>query len=282
MPSDGRINVDKDETVRILAIETSGRQGSIALALGPTLLEEFVLPVAAKHATGLLPAVDQLFRKYQWAPAQLDQVYVSTGPGSFTGLRIAIAVAKSLAMATGCRLVAVPTLDVVAQNAPAGTNELVVLLDAKRSQVFAARYRRTQDLAPRQFIRTAGPALADPASFVRAALEEATAGGDVPAKVVVLGEGVAYHRAALRSGVDADHELVECDPPVWPGRAAAVHALGWERAQAGAFTPAQELLPVYIRLAEAEELWNKRHGVGGGVNPLETPSKRGAKRPSGG
>ena len=58
--------------------------------------------------------------------------------------------------------------------------------------------------------------------------------------------------------------VVELDRALWPGTAGAVHALGWERAQRGEFTDPALLVPVYIRLPEAEELWNKRHEVGRG------------------
>ncbi|MBK8269571.1 MAG: hypothetical protein IPK83_15225 [Planctomycetes bacterium] len=73
--------------------------------------------------------------------------------------------------------------------------------------------------------------------------------------VAVLGEGVPYHMPALR---DAGVTLLDAE--VWRPRAASVHHMGWQLAQAGRFTPSYELVPFYVRRPEAEELWEKRHG----------------------
>ena len=248
---------------RILALETSGRTGSVALAQGPDLRAEESFAHGMRHAVALMPTVAALCQRVGWQAADIDEVYVSTGPGSFTGLRIAVAVARTLAQALGCRLVAVNTLDAIAANAPADATDVVVVLDAKRSQVFAARYARHSaaadpGAAPMPLAagaaglrRVAGPILTDPTTFVAA----------TPRPVAVMGEGVAYHREALRAGVAADAELRELDAALWTPRAATICRLGWALAQRGSFTPLEELLPVYIRLAEAEELWRKRRGL---------------------
>lgn len=235
---------------RIAAIETSGRIGSVALGLGPALLAEHAFSHTMRHAAELMPTLAELCRQQAWSPAQIDHVYVSTGPGSFTGVRIAISIARALAQSTGCKLVAVPTLDVLAQNAPSEVANLVVLLDAKRGQVFAAHYI----LAPSstnagRFHRVAGPILTAPVPFLQAAT---AAHGPLH----ILGEGIDYHRPAL-----AEVPHIEIDPALWPARAAAVHQLGYALAQQNLFTPRDELLPTYIRLAEAEEVYRKKHGL---------------------
>jgi tRNA threonylcarbamoyladenosine biosynthesis protein TsaB len=178
----------------------------------------------------------------------IEHIYLSTGPGSFTGLRISISVARAMAQAIGCKLVGVSTVDVLAQNAPQHVQNLVVALDAKRSQIFGARYARIDGMA-----RTAGPALVDPREFV----------AGTPRPVAVLGEGVDYHRAALQAGAAPGDDYTELDRPLWTPSALAVHALGWQRAQRGDFDDPAAILPVYIRLAEAEEVWNRKHAAGG-------------------
>ena len=262
---------------RILAIETSGRVGSVALGLGtpgaarPTTVCVEHFAHGMRHAVALMPTIQRLVAQQGWRPADLDDLYVSTGPGSFTGLRIAIAVARALHQALGCRIVAVPTVDVLASNAPADVQNLVIALDAKRGQIFAARYQRAAagglpvahppDVPPVESYgadpgaaaplwRVAGPALVDPAEFVR----------QTPRPVSVLGEGVEYHRPALRAGVDSDSELREIDKTLWPGSAEAVLRLGWLLRDRPA--DPTRLLPVYLRLPEAQELWEKRHGGG--------------------
>src|SRR4051812_14993677 len=127
---------------RALAIETSGRIGSVALIDGDSI-EEAEFPHGLKHAAGLIPLIDRLCRERNLCPTDLSELYVSVGPGSFTGLRIGITLAKTLAFATGAKLLAVPTLRVLAANAPPEARHLVPVLDAKRDQIFTARFERT-------------------------------------------------------------------------------------------------------------------------------------------
>ena len=233
----------------ILALETSSRLGTVGLARGATFLVEQAFSRPMGHAVELLPTIQRLLVQHQLTPQDLGQIYVSTGPGSFTGLRIAITVARTLHQALGCQLIGVPTLDVLALNAPAEVQNLVVLLDAKRQQVFAARYARPTPDSP--LIRTAGPALVDPAQFLR----------DTPRPVAILGEGIDYHRPALLGALEHPADLIELPAALWPPTAAGVHQLGYALAQRNQFTPPAELLPVYIRLAEAEEVYRQRHGL---------------------
>ena len=238
--------------VRIVAIETSGRMGSVAVGFGPQLLAEKQFTAGMNHAIELMPTLRDLTLAQGWQPRQIQHVYLSIGPGSFTGLRIAVMVARSLAQAIGCLVVAVPALDVLAANAPAEASHLAVILDAKRGQVYAARYRRDESAAADAggWQCTTGPILTSPEEFVRQS----------PKPLYVLGEGVDYHRAALRAGVDADEDLIELGRETWIARATAVHQLGWAMAGRGIFADVTSLVPLYIRLPEAQELWNRRHG----------------------
>src|SRR5882672_8375811 len=127
---------------RALAIETSGRIGSVALIDEVGAIEEREFPHGLQHAAGLIPLIDELCAKRGWTPGDLREVYVSAGPGSFTGLRIGITLAKTLAFATGARLVAVPTMRGLVENASSEGLQAIVVLDAKREQVFAARFER--------------------------------------------------------------------------------------------------------------------------------------------
>ncbi len=237
---------------RVVALESSGRQGGVAVGVGGGLRGVKGLPAASRHAIELMPCLADLVVAAGWSAEEIDQVYVGTGPGSFTGLRISIAVARGLVQASGGRVkvVAVPSLEVIAQNAPAEARHVVVALDAKRGQVFAGRLGRG---ANGSWVTVEEPALVDPQDFVRRAVQ--AAGGE---RVFVMGEGVEYHRAAL-----IQEGVVEVEKSLWAARAEEVLRLGWERVQTlgdGAFTAVGDLLPLYIRLPEAEELWRKRQG----------------------
>lgn len=120
-----------------LAIETSSSHGSIALGRGETLLASADVPQHRRHNLELMPAIARLCDTHHVGPCDLGEVYVSIGPGSFTGLRIGIATAKMLALTRGVKLVAVPTLDVVIQNAAVADSPAAVCLNLKHQTVWA-------------------------------------------------------------------------------------------------------------------------------------------------
>src|SRR5215204_2493564 len=114
---------------RALAIETSGRIGSVALIDESGAIEEREFAHGLQHAAGLIPLIDEMCEKRGWKPGDLREVYVSGGPGSFTGLRIGITLAKTLGFATGAKLVAVPTMRVLVENASREAKHAIVVLD---------------------------------------------------------------------------------------------------------------------------------------------------------
>ena len=95
---------------RGLAIETSGRIGSVAIVDEGRVVAEDAFAHGLQHAAEMIPQIDALLRAQGWSPADLRELYVSAGPGSFTGLRIGITLAKTVAFATGAMIAAVPTV----------------------------------------------------------------------------------------------------------------------------------------------------------------------------
>ena len=136
---------------RILAIESSGRHGSIALASadGPhlTIVHELPLTTNARTAATLHPAIQQLLSGHGWRPGDLDVVAVTIGPGSFTGLRIGVTAAKTIAYAVDAQVVAVSTLDTLASQANAvGQGQVWSVINAQRGEYFAAEYSSDVEL----------------------------------------------------------------------------------------------------------------------------------------
>ena len=227
--------------LKVLAIETSSRVGSLALAVGGELVAVSAFRRNLRHVAELLPAMKRATGQLGWRAEDLDEVYVSAGPGSFTGLRIGVTVAKTLAMACGVRLVAVNSIEVIAANVPAGAINVGVVLDAKRGQVFAGRFQRHDG----RLVTTLEACLTEPRKFV----------ADSPKPILLLGEGARYHQEALKAeGVEVGTESL------WWPRAQAVCKIGWAMGRKGEFADPASLGPTYLRVPEAEELWNKRHG----------------------
>lgn len=236
---------------RLLALETSGRAGSVAALDGTRLIAERTLDPARGSAATLAPAIRDLLGEVHWRPADVQVVAVAAGPGSFTGLRIGVMTAKTLAYALGADVIAVDTLDVIAQQAPSitaqqapsntalqaldDTRPLWAVIDAGRDELFAARYLGNWQ---------SGELIAErPTALVRVAdwLAELNSGdwvsGPLPARLEPM----------LPRGV----QLVEL--PLRLPQARTVGRLALARHAAGVRDNHWELAPKYHRLSAAEE-----------------------------
>ncbi len=126
--------------MRILAIETTQRQGSIALFEEDTLSLHHPLPADARSAATLAPEIKSLCTANQWDLNTIDLFAVTTGPGSFTGLRVGIVTVKTLGYALAANVVGINTLDAIALQST-HTGEIEVVMDAQRNSVFRRRYQ---------------------------------------------------------------------------------------------------------------------------------------------
>ena len=141
-----------------LAIDTSTGDGRIALGRGDALLETRPLPTRRRHNLELVPTLDALLADHGHSPRDLGELYLSLGPGSFTGLRIALATAKMLALTLRVKLVGVPTLDVLREQHP----DAMVCLNVKRETAWSAGPGYDPALRPLDEIRaTRLPLVAD-------------------------------------------------------------------------------------------------------------------------
>ncbi len=232
-----------------MAIETTSPRGSVTLGRGDEPLASADLPPQSRHRVELMPTIDRVFKQFGVQPRELAEVYLSIGPGSFTGLRIAVATAKLLAQVLGVKLVAVPTLDVVAQNASRPSTEradtppiaehLAVALAHKGDRVYGGYFRFSGCF----WVRCGEPRLAT--------VEDWIAATPRPASVII------GHDAAVPSQVAPDLRVLPPESAV--ARSTAVWRLGRAAAQSGRFIPPHALLPLYVRPPEAEELWDQRH-----------------------
>lgn len=126
----------------LLAIDTATRSISLALHDGNRIRCELTWETQNRHTVELSPAISEVCTRAGITPQNLTKIAVSQGPGSFSGLRIGVAAAKGLAMALNLKLVAVPTLDIVAAGiAPFPPKDLIAVAAAGRGRVCMARYR---------------------------------------------------------------------------------------------------------------------------------------------
>lgn len=128
--------------MKVLAIDTSNHPMSVALVEDDQLLATTTLNMVRNHSIYLMPTIDRLFNLVKWQPADIDRIVVAQGPGSYTGIRIAVTTAKVLADTLNVELVGVSSLEVVARNVlPTTTAIIVPFFDARRGNVFAGAYQ---------------------------------------------------------------------------------------------------------------------------------------------
>jgi tRNA threonylcarbamoyladenosine biosynthesis protein TsaB len=218
----------------VLGIETSGLAGSVALCRGTECLSEVRLEEAPRrHAQTLVSQIGALLSQAGHTVRGLDAVAVSVGPGSFTGLRVGVVCAKTLAYATGCRLAAVDTLQAIAANSPAEVDRVYVIADALRGDAYVATYRLSGGIwNPERppAIAAARPWLAERAS------------GDV-----ISGPGLATYAQFV------PQHCRQLSAEYWTPRAPVVARVGGEQLERGDTADCATLVPFYLRRSAAEE-----------------------------
>lgn len=231
----------------ILAIETATLVSSVALATADTLLAEITLQTKKTHSELLMPHIDKILSMAQVSKADIKAVAVSIGPGSFTGLRIGLATAKTLAYALKVPLVGVPTLSALAYGCFAPGAILAPMLDAQKNNVYQGVFEwhsgELKEIMPPTVMH------------IDEALNKLA---EYNASVVLMGEAAVIHRAKIQQ---VGNNLVLAAPHLIIQRAGSVAALGHILIKQGIQHDVMALEPVYIRRAEAEVLWERRHGV---------------------
>ncbi len=237
-----------DNPIISLAIETSGRTGSVALGIGDSIVTQTALSGFQKNSSELLPAMKQILAKHHLLPEHINHIYIPKGPGSFTGIRIAVTLAKMASLAANVQIVAVDTLETISYNALEYIKNnntdycrIAPILDAKRGFFYIALF----EWANNRLTRLTDDMLIKPADFLEQFAQNEP-------KLHLLGEGLLYYQSQFESP-----NTVILDKSLWPAAAQSV----WHRARAkalcGQFDDPNTLIPLYIRKPEAEENWEK-------------------------
>ena len=122
--------------------------GTIAAAENGELLLEIRLDSEMRSAQSLAPGIESLLQQVGWEPADVNLVAVTSGPGSFTGLRVGVTTAKTFAYATGAQVLGINTLEAIAAGVGHAHDRVSVAIDAQRGEVSSAIYRVSEDGPP--------------------------------------------------------------------------------------------------------------------------------------
>ncbi len=235
----------------ILAIDSATPVAGIALLDGDRLLREEFGNYKKTHSQTLMPMIDRVLKECDCKTSDLAAIAVSAGPGSFTGLRIGMATAKGLCLASGKALIALASLDALAYNVQYSQALVCPVLDARKQEVYTCFYDVSAGL-PR---RLAEMSACSPAEFIDKAHCVAEENGRE--KILLLGD--AYHPYEEFWQKELGERLLIAAPQHMYSRAASLASLAYSELKAGAggedlFT----LRPHYIRLSEAEYRLQKR------------------------
>ena len=229
----------------ILSIDSSTPVAGIAVSDGMQLLGEITLNTKNTHSEKLMPLVKHLLDELALSVNDLDAIAVTQGPGSFTGLRIGMATAKGLAQGAGKKLIAVPTLDCLAQNLLHYPGIICPIMNAQKKQVYTAIYRSGRDKLER---------LSD---YQAIAVEQlAVQLKELKEDIWFVGDGVAAFADVFQELLGDACRFAD-GHNILP-RAGALAMLAAERASEERFDDLYQAELIYIRKSEAEVQWEAR------------------------
>lgn len=238
--------------MKILGIDTSTPIGSVALINGENIIAEHTLNIVQAHSSRLMPAIDTVLKWGDITPDDLDGCAVGIGPGSFTGIRIGVATAKSLCYAVDKPIIGVSTLEAIASNLHWTDGLICPILDARRKEIYGAIFhggaewkRITDDLC----------------LPIDAFLDELNSHISPDSPIVFVGDGLATYGNAIR---ERFHEKkIKSGLQTFPTTEAAVHfadaisnvprgatiaKLGTQRLKQGDSDSYWTLVPNYVRI----------------------------------
>lgn len=132
--------------MKVLAFDTSSKALSVALLEDDKVLAEHLLATQKNHSITLMPVIDFLMSELGWVPKDLERIVVAEGPGSYTGLRVAVATAKTLAYTLKIDLVGVSSLYALTENVTSGL--VIPLINARRNNVYVGFYENGEAVQP--------------------------------------------------------------------------------------------------------------------------------------
>ncbi|MDD5491504.1 MAG: tRNA (adenosine(37)-N6)-threonylcarbamoyltransferase complex dimerization subunit type 1 TsaB [bacterium] len=226
----------------VLGIETSTKIGSVALSGNGKILAAADLSGEMNHSEKLLPAVEKIISAKKIRFADINRIAVSTGPGSFTGLRIGITVARTMAHMLHKELVSIPTLDCLAAMVSSRGELICPLIPAIQEQVYYALYASTPGQSCKKITDYR---LVSLETLARELKKRSP-------KIIFTGEALFSTRERLAREFRGKASFTT--PNIWRPTASWISLLGAKyQAQ-----PWGKVIPYYIRPSEAELKWRRK------------------------
>ncbi|MBT3265895.1 tRNA (adenosine(37)-N6)-threonylcarbamoyltransferase complex dimerization subunit type 1 TsaB [Candidatus Poribacteria bacterium] len=226
--------------MRIVALDTSARMGGVALQDGDDLVVDAAVAMERQHSERLLPTLAWAMETFGWSGDSVDLVAATHGPGPFTAVRAGVTVAKTLAYGWGVDVAGFSTMDAIAHGYRHIGRPLHILFDARKQQVFSARYAPAPGCA--QLVR-----LGD---VVCCSADEAL--NDAHPKTLYVGNGADAYRDAIEANGPEGANIADTAAGLCRPGAVAALAAHHVAAAPPTLSDVHGLAPMYIRRPEAE------------------------------
>ena len=232
--------------MKILAIDGSGVSASVAILEDEKLIAEYTINYKLTHSHTLMPMINEICNMVKEDLTTIDAIGVTSGPGSFTGLRISGGTAKGMAFGLDIPIVGIPTLDAIANNIPYTDHIICPIMDARRNHVYTAMYKWEDNK-----LRTLTDYFVIPIDEV---IEMAKGQNQ---KIIFMGDGIEVYKDTIVSSLG---EMAYFAPPsLRLQRASTIAMLAMEGLKAGEEVSHMDFAPSYLRPSQAEREYKERH-----------------------
>ncbi len=217
----------------ILAVNTTTRQFGLALTdMQSAVLAEYLILPKEKNFSGFMPALHALMEASKIGMEEIQAISVAIGPGSFTGMRVGLAMAKGIAQGQNIPIIGISSLEALAAQVPYANHPICPIIDSRKGEVFTALFYCRDD---GEMVRTREDTCLRIEDLASMATET----------TIVLGNDFNHQSPLIKAALGA--EAVLAQPHLWNLRASAVGLLGLKRFLVQDFDDPQDLVPIYLR-----------------------------------
>lgn len=231
--------------MKILGIDGSGLSASVALLEDEKLIAEYTINNKLTHSHTLMPMISEVCKMVNLDLSTLDAIGVTSGPGSFTGLRISAGTAKGMALGLNIPIVGVPTLDAIAHNIPYTNYLICPIMDARRGHLYTALYKWDNDYLNKLTDHMLIP-IDDVIKGIKVRDE----------KVIFLGDGIDVYKEKIN--LELGEKAHFAPPSLKLQRASTIAMLALEKAKNGDTISHIDFAPTYLRPSQAEREYKER------------------------
>ena len=227
--------------MKVLALDTSSLVAGVAIMDDDRLIAEYNLNHKKTHSQKLMPMIMDIMKSVELTPKDIDVYAASSGPGSFTGLRIGITTVKAIAYSLNKPVVGVPTLDALAYNIPMTQSIICPIMDARNNQVYTAIYKWDNTVLDRQS-EYMGIPVAELVSRIKERAES----------VVFVGDGVPVYKDFLIGELGERCGFAPANLQLQKGASVAKAAI--DKINKGLTESPFDMVPFYLRKSQAERM----------------------------